>query len=443
MAPDSSSTPLAASTTVSAARLMSSPFKENRRAIWSWAFIDWANSAFAIVMLTALFPIFFKKYFCEGMPPEQSTFYWGLANTLSSAVIAVLAPILGSIADQGNAKKKFLFGFTLLGCIATAAIPLLAKGDYVLAATLYAIGAFGFSGNNMFSDALLTDVAEPKNYDRVSALGYALGYIGSGCLFVFCAAMISSPEKFGLADAIAATNTSFLLTAAWWLLFTIPCLLWVHETPGTPASGGSGGSALTRGFRQFAATFREIRRQRHILLFLGAYILYIDGVNTVIKMATDFGLSIGLDQAGLIKALLVTQFVAFPAAIVFGRIGEKFGAKRGIMIGIVVYACVCTFATRMNSQREFFIMAVVIGLVQGGVQSLSRSFFAALIPAEKGGQYFGFYNMLGKFAAVIGPTLMGVSALLVGNRASILSLLLLFAGGGWLLAKVRPPEPSA
>jgi UMF1 family MFS transporter len=218
-------------------------------------------------------------------------------------------------------------------------------------------------------------------------------------------------------------------------------MLWVRETPAAPAAGE--GSTLTRGFRQFAATFRDIRRHRSILLFLGAYFLYIDGVNTVIKMAADFALSIGLDQAGLIKALLVTQFVAFPSALLFGRIGEKFGAKRGILLGLAVYTGVCAFATRMDSQREFFIMAVVIGLVQGGVQSLSRSFFARLIPEEKGGEYFGFYNMLGKFAAVVGPTLMGVAALLTDSRTSILALLLLFGSGGWLLTRVRAGEPAS
>jgi UMF1 family MFS transporter len=199
---------------------------------------------------------------------------------------------------------------------------------------------------------------------------------------------------------------------------------------------------LTRGFRQFVATFREIRNDRRILLFLAAYILYIDGVNTVIKLATDFGLAIGLDQGALMKALVVTQFVAFPAAILFGRIGEKWGAKRGIMIGIVVYAGVCLFATRMNSEREFFIMAGVVGLVQGGVQALSRSYFASLIPAEKGGEYFGFYNMLGRFAAILGPLLMGVTALVTDSRTSILSLLLLFGGGMWVLSKVRDPAPA-
>jgi MFS transporter, UMF1 family len=416
---------------------------QTRRATWSWAFIDWANSSFALVVMTAFFPALFKDYWCKdvvGMTPERSTLYLGYANTISSLVIAIMAPILGSIADQGNGKKKFLITFTLLGAVATATLPLAAQGQYLLAGTLYAIAALGFSGNNMFSDALITDVAEPKNYDRVSALGYGMGYIGGGLLFAGLVVVVADPTKFGFAGTVAAVHAGFWITAGWWLVFTIPALLWVHETPGTPEVGE--GSVLTRGFRQFAATFREIRHDRRILFFLGGYILYIDGVNTVIKMAVDFGSAIGLDTAGMMKALLVTQFVAFPAAIAFGRIGEKFGAKRGIMIGIVVYAGVCVFATRMDSQKEFFIMAVVIGLVQGGVQSLSRSFFAALIPAEKGGQYFGFYNMLGKFAAVIGPTLMGVTALLTDNRTSILSLLLLFGGGGWLLSKVRAPAAN-
>jgi UMF1 family MFS transporter len=409
---------------------------EPRRAVWAWAFIDWANSAFAIVVMTAFFPALFKDYWSDvpGMTPERSTAYLGYANTASSALIAILAPILGSIADQGNGKKKFLITFTLLGCVATALLPLAGQGRYVLAAFLYAVAALGFSGNNMFSDALITDVAEPKTYDRVSALGYGLGYVGSGGLFAVLVFAVANPERFGFAGPVEAVSAGFFVTAGWWLLFTVPAVLWVRETPGRPAVGG--GSVLTRGFRQIATTFRGIRGDRRILLFLGAYILYIDGVNTVIKMAVDFGRSIGLDTAGMMKALLVTQFVAFPAAILFGRIGERFGAKRGIMLGIVVYAGVCIFATRMDSQREFFIMAVVIGLVQGGVQSLSRSFFARLIPAEKGGEYFGFYNMVGKFAAIFGPTLMGVTALLTNSRTAILALLLLFGGGMWLLAKV-------
>jgi MFS transporter, UMF1 family len=414
----------------------------SRRAVWSWAFIDWANSAFAIVVMTAFFPAFFKGYWAKvpDMTAELSTFYLTIALSGSSLVIAVLAPLLGSIADQGNSKKQFLIAFTALGAVSTALLPLAGQGQFALAGTLFALAAIGFSGNAMFADALLTDVAGPKTYDRVSALGFGLGYVGSGGLFVVCALAVADPARFGFSGPVAAMSVAFWVTAAWWLLFTVPCLLWVHETPGTAAVGR--GSVLTRGFRQLVSTFKDIRRDRRILLFLAAYILYIDGVNTVIKMATDFGLGIGLDEGALMKALIVTQFVAFPAAIAFGRIGEKFGAKRGIMIGITVYAGVCLFAARMDSEREFFILAAVVGLVQGGVQSLSRSYFARLIPAEKGGEYFGFYNMVGKFAAVLGPLLVGLTAILTDTRTSILSLLLLFGGGMWLLAKVRDPAPA-
>lgn len=414
----------------------------NRRAVWSWALIDWANSAFAIVVMTAFFPILFKDHWCDtpGMTSERSTAYLGYANTAASLLIALLAPLLGSIADQGNGKRWFLLGFTLLGAAATALLPLAGQGEYVLAAALFAVAAFGFSGNNLFSDALLTDVAPPERYDRVSALGYALGYVGSGALFVACTIAVRDPARFGLAGAVEAVGACFVITALWWVVFTLPALVWVRETPAVPAAGG--GTLLTRGFRQFAATFREIRTQRPVLLFLGGYLLYIDGVNTVIKMAVDFGRALGLDAAGMLLALVVTQFVAFPAAIVFGRIGERFGARRGIMIGVAVYAALCVFATQLETQRGFMAMAVVVGLVQGGVQSLSRSYFARLIPAEKGGEYFGFYNMLGKFAAILGPTLMGVTALVSGTRYSILSLLLLFGGGLWLLSRVEEPAPA-
>jgi UMF1 family MFS transporter len=416
---------------------------DNRRAIWSWALIDWANSAFAIVVMTAFFPILFKDHWCDapGMTPERSTAYLGYANTASSLVIALLAPLLGSIADQGNGKRRFLLAFTLLGAGATALLPLAGKGEFVLAAVLFGVAALGFSGNCMFSDALLTDVTGPRNYDRVSALGYALGYVGSGGLFVACTFAVREPARFGLEGPVAAVGAAFVVTAIWWVVFTLPAMAWVRETPAVPAAGG--GSVLTRGFRQFAATFREIRTQRPVLLFLAGYLLYIDGVNTVIKMAVDFGRALGLDAGGMLVALIVTQFVAFPAALVFGRIGERFGARRGIMLGVAVYAGLCVFATRLETQRGFMAMAVVVGLVQGGVQSLSRSYFARLIPAEKGGEYFGFYNMLGKFAAVLGPTLMGVTALFTGTRLSILSLLLLFGGGLWLLARVREPETPA
>jgi UMF1 family MFS transporter len=415
---------------------------EKRRAVWSWAFIDWANSAFTLIVTTAFFPIFFGEYWCagNGVTPEQGTAYLGLANSAASLVIAVLAPLLGSIADQGHARKKFLLAFTVLGCAATAALPLAARGQYVLAALLYAIAAVGYAGNTMFYDAMLTDVAEPSRYDRVSALGFALGYIGSGGLFVLCAVMLSAPARFGLPDTIAALHLSFWLTAIWWLVFTVPALLWVRETPGVPPT--TSGSVLCRGFQQLISTFTDIRRDRRLLLFLGGYVLYIDGVNTVIKMAADFARRAGLDTGGIVAAIAVTQFVGFPAAIAFGRIGEKLGARRGILIGIAAYTGVCLYATRVDTSTEFFVMAIIIGLVQGGVQSLSRSFFAALIPADRGGEYFGFYNMMGRFSAIFGPTLLGVASLFLDSRTYILALIPLFVVGGWLLSKVGDSDPT-
>ncbi len=416
---------------------------KSRRAIWSWAFIDWANSAFAIVVMTAFFPIFFKKYWSlgAGLSDEKSTACIGFANSAAGLVIAILAPWLGALADQGGAKKRFLFGFTLMGAASTAALPMVAQGHFLAAAVLYALAAIGFSGNNMFSDSLLVDVADPPLYNRVSALGYALGYIGSGALFVVCSLMVRNPPRFGLEGPVDAMRAAFWITAGWWALFTVPALLWVRE-PAVRRADRLPGSALMRGCRQWLVTFRDIKADPRLPLFLGGYVLYIDGVNTIIKMATAFGLGLGLKEGDLLLALIVTQFVGFPSAILFGRLGERLGARTGILIGIAVYSAVTLFATTLNSSAEFFALAVVIGLVQGGVQSLSRSFFATLIPAGRGAEFFGFYNLVGKFSAILGPTLMGAAALVVGTRASILVLLLLFGGGAWLLSKVRPPTEA-
>jgi len=408
-----------------------------KKQVYAWAMIDWANSSFAIVVMTAFFPAMFKQVWARDLSAIDSTFMLSLFNSASSLAIALLAPILGSIADQGNAKKRFLTVFTLLGVLASGLLPMAGEGQYMLAGCLYALGALGFSGNNTFYDALITDVSEARDFDRVSALGYSLGYLGGGLLFMVNLLMVSQPERFGLSGKGQAVDFAFIMTAAWWAIFTIPALLWIHETPAVPAVGG-GGSVLTRGFKQLAETFREIKQLKQVVLYLAAYMLYIDAVNTVIKMAVDYGLSIGLQDKDLMTALLLTQFIGFPAAILFGRLGERWGAKAGITLAILVYMGICGFAYRMTTSREFFVMALVVGLVQGGIQSLSRSYFARLIPAERSGEFFGFYNMLGKFAAVIGPTLMGVTAKLTGNsRMSILSLLLLFGTGLSLLFKVK------
>jgi UMF1 family MFS transporter len=412
-----------------------------RRPVIGWALYDWANSAFATTVMAGFFPIFFKQYWSAGTEAAVSTFRLGLLSGAGSLVIALSAPILGAMADRGGARLKLLAFFTLIGAAATAGLFFVGRGDWVTAAVVYSLAGVGFWGGVIFNDSLLVDVAEPAEYDLVSAYGYALGYLGGGLLLVLNAAMVTDPARFGLAGTADAVRLAFPMVGAWWLLFTVPCLLWVREEK--PARAPDRGAALRAGWSEFRATLHAVSRYRPLVWFLLAYWLYIDGVNTVIKMAVDYGLSLGFPQQSLIAALLITQFVGFPAALAFGWIGRRFGARRGIFIAIATYAVTTVAAYGMATVTHFYLLACVIGLVQGGIQSLSRSYYATLVPEGKQGEFFGFYNMMGKFAAVLGPTLVGITALATGNnRIGMLSLLVLFVGGAALLARVRP-APAA
>jgi UMF1 family MFS transporter len=407
-----------------------------RRPVVAWALYDWGNSAFATTVMAAFFPIFFKQYWSGGVEATVSTFRLGLANGAGSFLIALLAPLLGAMADRGGARLRMLAFFTLLGTAMTAGLYWMQQGDWVAAAILYAAAGFGFSGGVTFNDSLLMDVADAGEYDLVSSYGYSLGYAGGGLLLLLNAAMVSSPGTFGISDAAEAVRLSFPMVAVWWLLFSLPCLLWIRERK--PARPLSLPAAAREGWRELRATIGAVRQLRPLVWFLLAYWMYIDGVNTIIKMAVDFGLSLGFPQQSLIVALLVTQFVAFPAALAFGWLGGRIGARNGIFIAIAVYSVGTIAAYWMNSIGDFYLLAVVIGLVQGGIQSLSRSYFASLVPPGKQGEFFGFYNMMGKFAAVLGPILVGVTALVTGSsRAGILSVIVLFAGGAALLWKSR------
>ncbi|MCC6301606.1 MAG: MFS transporter [Gammaproteobacteria bacterium] len=402
------------------------------RRIFSWALYDWANSAYATVVMAGFFPVFFKQYWAAGLTAGESTFALGIGNSVSSIVIALCAPLLGAIADRAGARKRLLLFFTVLGVSATAALYLVAQGAYVAAAAFYAVATLGFMGGNLFYDALIVEVAPEDRFDRVSAWGYALGYLGGGLLFAVLVAMAVFPQRFGFDDATQVVRLSFIVVAVWWMVFSLPVLLFVRET--APAAAGSTGAAIRAGLRQLADTLHHLRQLRVVMLFLAAYWLYIDGVDTIIRMAVDYGLSLGFDSNDLITALLITQFVGFPAAIVFGRIGERFGAKSGIFIAIAVYMGVTVWAAFLESVAGFYQIAVVIGLVQGGIQSLSRALYARLIPPDKTAEFFGFYNMLGKFATVIGPVAMGWVAWMTGSaRFSVLALLVLFGLGALLL----------
>ena len=398
---------------------------------FSWALYDWANSAYATVILAGFFPLFFKQYWSDAADVSTSTFQLGLTNSIASTIIVILAPVLGAIADAGNLKKRLLLIFALLGILMSGGLYFVAQHETLLALTLFCLSIVGFSGSVLFSDSLLTDVAEEKNFDKVSSLGYALGYLGGGVLFAFDVYMTLNPEKFGFENTAEAVRFSFLTVSVWWFIFSIPLFINVPEIKTTDVKIGK---AVIDGFKQLKITFHAIKKLRMVVLFLVAYWLYIDGVDTIVRMAVDYGMSLGFNATDLIKALLITQFVGFPAALGFGVLAKYIGAKRGILFGIFVYLMVTLWASQITSVSEFYILAIIIGLVQGGVQALSRSFYARIIPKNQSAEFFGFYNMLGKFAAVLGPIMMGVVGLVTQSpRLAILSISVLFISGGILL----------
>ncbi len=405
----------------------------------SWALYDWANSAFATTVLAGFFPLFFKKYWSAGSDVTVSTFQLGVANATASLAVAALAPILGAIADRSGARKRYLLLFAGMGIVMTGCLALVAQGQWPIAVFIYLFALIGFSGANVFYDALLLDAAPHGRIDRVSALGFALGYLGGGVLFSFNVILTLYPTSFGLPDATAAVKVSFVSVAIWWAVFSIPLVVSFREIPlSQPLTGWA---AVKAGFSQLSGTFQALRHMRVVFLFLIAYWLYIDGVHTIIRMAMDYALAIGLNSNRLIVALLLTQFVGFPAALAFGRLGDRIGAKPAILAGLGVYVFACVWGYFMRETWEFFVLAGLIGLVMGGVQALSRALYARLIPANKSGEFFGFYNMLGKFAAILGPLIMGVVSVVTGEpRLSILAVIVLFVAGGALLLAVNERE---
>ena len=405
---------------------------------WGWAMYDWANSAFATTVMAGFFPVFFKDYWNVGVDPATSTFRLGMANSLASLLIVILAPVLGAIADCMSRRKALLFAFAFLGVLMTGGLYLVDQGDWFLAAFLYVLALIGFSGSNIFYDSLLPFVSGKDELDQTSALGFSLGYLGGGLLLLLNVMMALYPENFGLTDGTTAVRISFLMVAVWWLVFSLPLMLLVDEPEGEKSALSV--KVLQQGFTRIRETLHEVRQLRNVWLFLVAYWLYIDGVDTIVRMAVDYGLSIGFDRNSLIVALLITQFTGFPSALAFGWFGGRYGPKAGIYTGLLVYIIVTFWASVMDSATEFYYLAFCIGLAQGGIQALSRSMYARMIPVGRSAEFFGFYNMLGKFAAIIGPVMIGWVGVLSGNpRTGILSLLILFIAGGGILMKVRVP----
>jgi len=412
---------------------------DKKKTVISWAMYDWANSAFATTVMAGFFPIFFKEYWADPNLPHQSTFYLGLANSIASIIVAALAPFLGAVADRGSAKKKFLFFFAFLGVVMTGSLYMVAQGHWMQAVIFYVAATVGFAGGNIFYDSLITGVSSDKKMDFTSTLGFGLGYIGGGLLFLLNVLMFQFPEFFGIPGKAMAVKLSFLSVAIWWAVFSIPLFLFVKEPKAE--KGAPLVQAFVQGWQQLITTLRDIRHLKVVALFLLAYWFYIDGVDTIIRMAVDYGKSLGFDSGSLIAALLMVQFIAFPAAILYGFFSMRIGTKKAIMVAIFAYIIITVMAFFMTQKWHFFALAACIGLFQGGIQALSRSFFTQIIPAGKSAQFFGFYNMLGKFAVVIGPVLMGSVTILTGNaRYGILSIIVLFIAGAFLLSRVDVEE---
>jgi UMF1 family MFS transporter len=406
--------------------------------IWAWALYDWANSVFATVVIAGFFPIVFKQYWSAGISSDESTFWLGAANSTSSLVIVLLAPLLGAIADYAGMRKRMLLVFMLVGVLATLMLYPAQQGMWRWVWFLYVLGTIGFMAANIFYDALLINVGRGYHLDRVSGLGFGMGYLGGGLLLAGCVYMTQQAEQLGFAGTIDAVLFAFVLVALWWLLFSIPLAVWVDESV---ALRKQPQWRIKDILNETWNTLRQVFRNPQIRLFLVAYWIYIDGVDTIIRMAVDYGLALGFESGDLIMALLITQFVGFPAAIIYAHIGDRVGVKKALLVGISIYALITVWGYFMDSALEFYLLAVMIGLVQGGVQALSRSFYARLIPAERAAEYFGVYNMMGKAAAVLGPLLMGAVAVLTNNhRYSILSIIVFFIIGFIVLSYVKDPS---
>lgn len=403
----------------------------------SWVMYDWANSAYSIAITTALLPIFFKMMTREaGVAASDSTAYLGYFNSLGSIVVAVLAPILGTIADYKDYKKRFFTFFFGIGVIFTALLAFVPLENWKLLLVFYMLTALGFAGTNIFYDAFLVDVTDRDKMDSVSTKGFAYGYIGSTIPFIIGIAIVYLHESLGISEPWAY-RTAFMITALWWGLFTIPFFKNVSQKYYLPREK----NPVSNSFKRIYKTFKNIKKYRQAFLFLLAYFFYIDGVDTIIRMAGAYGDDMGIDSVTLLIILLATQFVAFPFALIYGRLAEKFTGKKMIIVAICIYIVICIYAYQIKTVTDFWIIAMLVASSQGGIQALSRSYFGKLIPKENSNEFFGFYNIFGKFAAIMGPAILGVVTQITGSsQYGVLSITILFIIG--LILLIRVPDTA-
>jgi UMF1 family MFS transporter len=410
--------------------------RDYRRVINSWAMYDWANSAFATIILTAVFPVYYRAMAANaGYPPETATAYWAYTTSASLLAVALLGPLLGAMADVAG-KKRFLGVSLILGVFGSIGLALLGFDTFLLASLVFAVANLGFAGGNIFYEALLPHIARPDDMDRVSARGYALGYLGGGLLLIINVLWLVRPDWFWLPDREIALRASFISVGVWWWVFSWPLFRNVPEPGGSERARMSLKVALD-GCRRLARTLGQIRRYKQLALFLVAFWIYNDGISTIIKIATAYGDEIGVDHNDMLMALILTQFIGFPSTLLFGVLAQLLGAKRVILLGIAVYMLISIAGFFMRTAVHFYVLAIVVGLVQGGTQALSRSLFATLVPKSRSAEFFGFFSTGEKFAGVIGPAMFGLVGQLTGSsRWGIISVTFLFIAGALLLWRV-------
>jgi UMF1 family MFS transporter len=409
-----------------------------RRELRSWAMYDWANSAFQTTIIAAIFPIYFQKVAAATLPGPVATSRFAWATTWSILIVAVIAPILGSVADRAPVKKLLLGVFLAIGAVATAAMYFIGRGDWLFALILFVISNVGVAGSIVFYESMLPHIASEDELDRVSTAGYALGYIGGGVLLAINIAMMTKPSWFGLPSRDVAVRASMASVAVWWVVFSIPLFRDVREPPVRAGSTRGGLVAAVRGLLQ---TLQELRRYRQAFVLLLAFLVYNDGIQTIIRMATIYGTEIGLDDNAMIVALLVTQFIGVPFAFLFGSVADRIGAKTSIFIGLAVYTVITALGYFMRTSGQFFALAVLVGMVQGGTQALSRSLFASMIPKAKSSEFFAFFGVFERYAGILGPAVFAWVVAHTGtSRNAILSVLVFFILGAALLMFVDVAE---
>ena len=403
---------------------------------------DWANSAFMATVVAAVFPIYFATVAGAGLDPEVASFRFAATTFVALSITAVLSPVIGAVADFAGIKKKMLGSFLALGVVATACMFFIQRGDWLLAAILFGLANVGATASFVFYDSLLPHIANTEEMDRVSTAGYALGYLGGGLLLAVNLAWIQFPELFGMGGPEIATRLSFVSVAVWWVGFSIPLFRTVPEPPvALEPDEQAGQNAIGAAFARLGETLRELRSYKQAFVMMLAFLVYNDGINTIIRMATAYGTEIGLEQGALITALMLVQFVGIPFAFLFGQLAARLGAKRSIFLALAMYTGISILAYGMTTATEFFVLAMLVGMVQGGSQALSRSLFASMVPRHKSSEFFGFFGVFEKFAGIVGPGIFALMILITGSsRGAILSLIAFFVIGGALLAMVDVDE---